>query len=83
MHYALEFRPSAVRDLKRLPRTKAERILTKIEALRSDLAGDVKRLRGADIGYRLRVGDYRILFDADGSTIVVRRVRHRREAYGG
>jgi mRNA interferase RelE/StbE len=47
-----------------------------------EIKGDVKRLHRAEPGYRLRVGEYRVLFDLDGAKIVVRRVRHRREVYG-
>ncbi len=46
-------------------------------------AGDVKALKGHVGEYRLRVGDWRVLFalDASQGQIVVQRVRHRREAY--
>ena len=81
MLYDLEIRPSALRDLRKLSKDVDRRVLAKIESLRDDLRGDVKRLKGTDPGYRLRVGDYRVLFDLEGRTVVVRRVRHRREAY--
>ncbi len=82
MRYDLEFRPSALRDLRKLSPRVADRVLAKIGSLRDDLKGDVKRLHRTEPAYRLRVADYRVLFDLDGSKIVVRRVRHRREAYG-
>lgn len=81
MLYDLEIRPQALRDLRKLSKDVARRVLAKIESLRDDLRGDVKRLKGADPGYRLRVGDYRVLFDLQGRKILVRRVRHRRAAY--
>ena len=43
--------------------------------------GDVKRLRNFTPAYRLRVGDYRVLFAVEGGRILVHRVVHRREAY--
>ena len=46
-----------------------------------DLGGDVKQLTNFTPEYRLRVGDYRVLFEIEGNTIVVYGVRHRREAY--
>ena len=49
--------------------------------LRDDLAGDVRLLTNFSPEYRLRVGDYRVLFELEGSKIVVYRVRHRREVY--
>jgi len=45
------------------------------------VAGDVKRLTNFTPEYRLRVGDYRVLFEIEDGTIIVYRVRHRREAY--
>lgn len=59
----------------------ARRILIKIHAMRDDLAGDVKRLTNMAPAYRLRVGDYRVLFEVERERIIVYRVRHRREAY--
>ncbi len=46
-----------------------------------DLKGDVKRLTNFTPEYRLRVGDFGVLFEIEGETIVIYRVRHRREAY--
>jgi mRNA interferase RelE/StbE len=64
-----------------LPPETADSILQKVQAMSRGLAGDVKRLTGFTPEYRLRVGDYRVLFEIAGRTIVVYRVRHRREAY--
>jgi mRNA interferase RelE/StbE len=41
----------------------------------------VKRLVNYTPGWRLRVGDWRVLFEVTGSVIVVWRVVHRSEAY--
>jgi len=56
-------------------------VLEKIEALSHDLTGDVKKLTNQTPEYRLRVGNYRVLFEIEGDTILVYRVVHRREAY--
>ena len=42
---------------------------------------DIKRLTNFDIDYRLRCGDYRVLFDLEEDTVIVHRILHRREAY--
>ena len=55
--------------------------MEKIEAMQSDLAGDVKRLTNFTPEYRLRVGDYRVLFEVEGQTVVIYRVLHRKDAY--
>lgn len=82
MAFQLEFKPKAVKDLDKLPREIAGRVIQKLESLRSGLkSGDVKRLTNFSPEYRLRVGDYRALFEVEGTSIVVYRVIHRREAY--
>ena len=55
--------------------------MAKAEALAKDLAGDVKRLTNFTPEYRLRVGNYRVLFELEEANVVIYRVRHRREAY--
>lgn len=59
----------------------ADRIVAKIERMRNNLAGDVKRLRAFAPNYRLRVGDWRVLFDVNGTTITIHDVKHRSDAY--
>ena len=55
--------------------------MEKIEAMQNDLTGDVKRLTNFTPEYRLRVGDYRVLFEIEGQTVVIYRVLHRKDAY--
>lgn len=81
MHYRVSLLPTSIRDLDSMSPEVARRILLKIRAMRNDLAGDVKRLTASTSEYRLRVGDYRVLFDLQVDEIVVQAVRHRREAY--
>lgn len=74
---------SVHRDLRRLDAGVVVRLLTAIEALADDpLPDGVRKLAGAEGSYRLRVGDYRILFDLDFGNrhVTVYRARHRREA---
>lgn len=79
--YVLAFKPRSRKDLKALSSENLQRVLEKIEALTDNLAGDVKRLTDYTPEFRLRVGEYRVLFEIDGPTIIVYRVVHRREAY--
>jgi mRNA interferase RelE/StbE len=79
--YVRAFMLRARKDLKELGSDNLRRVLGRIEALADDLAGDVKKLTDYTPEFRLRVGDYHILFESDGSTIIVYRVVHRREAY--
>jgi mRNA interferase RelE/StbE len=79
--YAIEYGPSALDDLDRLPSRERTQILRKIERLRHGLQGDLKRLHQVEAMYRLRMGDYRVLFDVAGTVIVIRRVGNRKDVY--
>ena len=81
MKYQVELRPRAEKDLRNLQRQEQERIIDKLRVLVEDLRGDIKRLVQFQPSYRLRVGDYRVLFEIESSKIVVYRILHRREAY--
>ena len=81
MRYELQYKPQAQRDLASLAPPVQRRIVAKLYALQNDLAGNVKRLVNYTPGWRLRVGDWRVLFEVSGSAIVVWRVVHRSEAY--
>lgn len=82
--YTILIKRSAERDLRRLPRGLFERVNEKILALRDNpRPHGVRKLSGALQGWRIRVGDHRILYqiDDDEQTITIVRVRHRREVY--
>ena len=71
------FLREARKTLDRLPRKLRDRIETAIELLPK---GDVKRLQGRD-DFRLRVGDWRVIFTMDATAITVRVVAPRGGAY--
>lgn len=81
MKYEIFYQPSARATLGRLSPDVARRILRKVDRLQDDLAGDVKRLKAFVPEYRLRVGDWRVLFDVSGSAITVHDIKHRSQAY--
>lgn len=81
MQFEIEYNVEAQRDLRKLSPDVARRILAKIDRLTGGLTGDVKRLRNIKPDYRLRVGDWRVLFAIEGSTIVIHHVSHRSTAY--
>ena len=81
MTYEIEFKPRAIKDLQSFSQAVAQRIVEKIEAMRTDLVGDVKRLTNFTPEYRLRVGDYRVLFEIEADKVVIYRVKHRSDAY--
>lgn len=59
----------------------ARRVLGKIRGLENGLSGDLKRLTNFTPEYRLRVGDYRVLFEIEGDRVIIYRIRHRSRAY--
>jgi len=81
MKYDIQFKPKSVKDIESLPSRIQARVLVRIEEMSNDLKGDVRRLTNFTPEYRLRVGDYRVLFEIEGKTIIIYRIRHRREAY--
>ncbi len=62
MQFLVEFKSRAIKDLRSISAQDRNRIVSKIEALESNLSGDVKRLTNFSHEYRLRVGDFRVLF---------------------
>ena len=81
MRYTVELKPRAIKDLKAITLTDRTRLLDGIEKLENNLEGDVKRLTDFTPEFRLRVGNYRVLFEVDGQRVVVYRVLHRRDVY--
>jgi len=81
--YRIEFRPAAVREIRKIARSKQPRIQGAITLLAQDPRPPASRpLRGRP-GYRLRVGDYRIIYTIDDGVllVVIVTVRHRRDVY--
>jgi mRNA interferase RelE/StbE len=82
MKYAIGLKPKATKDLRCLQKQDATRVADALERLADDLSGDVKHLTHFSPEYRLRVGQYRVLFEIENENdIVVYRIVHRREAY--
>ncbi len=81
MKYEVQFKPTAIKDLKKIPQNLVRNILEKIEILQTDLQGDVKKLTNFTPEYRLRVGRYRVLFEINQEKIVIYRVLHRSKSY--
>ena len=77
----IQYTEGAAEDLARLPKRMAEQIVRKITRLEHGLHGDIKRLQDHDIAYRMRSGDFRILFDVEDDTIVVQQIGNRKDIY--
>ena len=84
MAYAIEFAPSAKRELKKLPREAQLKLNQRIESLSIEpRPRGSKKLKGATELLRIRVGDYRVVYEVRDKILVVLAVRvaHRREVY--
>jgi mRNA interferase RelE/StbE len=81
--YELIVKPSVTKDLRGLPRADVRRILARMEALRDDPRPQGAEKLSAQERYRIRQGNYRILYTvADAApTVEVVKVGHRREVY--
>lgn len=87
MAYRIEFRPAALRDMRSLPKDALIRVGARITALAEDpRPSGVEKLSGTEEDfYRIRVGDYRVIYTIKDKVllIVIIKVRHHREAYRG
>ncbi len=78
------FRPQAAKDFLGLERSDRERIERRVQAYADDPGApqhDVRMLVGMSGLSRLRVGDYRIIFERSGDIMRLHRVVHRQGAY--
>jgi mRNA interferase RelE/StbE len=82
--YSVEWKRSAAKELKNLPRDIVLRILGAVEGLSGEpYPAGVKKLVGAEHTYRVRVGDYRIVYSIWSSKLLIEivRVGHRKDVY--
>lgn len=82
--YKIEWKNSAYKELQKLPRP----MIVKVVAAVSDLANDpfphgVKKLIGSEYTYRIRIGDYRVVYEVFENKLIIEivRVRHRKDVY--
>ena len=74
----IEYSKEAVKHIKSLDKSTRYRIKKAIEKLPD---GDIKKLKGFDSDYRLRVGNYRILYHKMDNIIIIKDVLPRGQAY--
>ena len=84
MRYEIAYAQSALKSLRRLDRAIARRILQAVDLLAEDpRPPGCKQLKGGAGEMRIRIGDYRVIYDVvdEELVILVLRVAHRREVY--
>jgi len=80
--YNIVYKNSVQRDLKRLSRAEARRVLNQIEEGLSENADTYPVLKGQFTGLRkYRIGDYRVIYAILGDDVLVLRIGHRKEVY--
>ena len=81
--YSIEIKRSAVKEISKLPVNVLKRIIAKIEALSEDPRPPGCQKLSGDEKYRIRVGNYRILYMIEEGRLVVFvvKVRHRKDVY--
>ena len=81
----IAYSKQAIKSLKRIPNNESTKIRIKIGQYASDptsMANNVKRLQGSDY-YRLRIGDWRVIFDENDVVIEVIKIGARGDVYRG
>ncbi len=82
--YSISLKPSVEKDLRPLPKSLVSRVMRRIDGLKNDpFPRQATKLSGTDRLYRVRVGDYRIVYEVDTQIkqVTIHYVRHRREVY--
>ena len=82
--YKVEWKPSAVKELRKLPKDVIAKILKAVEQLpENPYPLGVRKLVGSEHTYRLREGSYRIIYTVLSSSLIIEiiRVGHRKDVY--
>ena len=83
MGYKIEYDPKAVKQLRKLNKQVASKILDGIEEYSSNpISTKIKKLKTPFNGaYRLRVGDYRVVFYEEDGLMIISKIAHRKQVY--
>lgn len=83
MAYDIEYDPKAVRQLKKLDKSIASSLLDGIEEFaQNPVLTKIKKLKTPYEGaYRLRIGDYRVVFYQEDNLMLISKIAHRKDVY--
>ena len=84
MAFRIEWKKSTRKDLRKLPTSVANRLVRAVEDLAENpFPHGVEKLSGSEHAYRIRLGDYRIVYEvvAESKLVEIQRVRHRKDVY--
>ena len=79
----IEWTESATKDLERLDKLVSRRILRKLDWFSNNFERIAPELLSGELNstFKLRVGDWRVIYTVEGDTTVIQSVGHRREIY--
>ena len=83
-YYKIFWKASVEKDLRKVDQQHISRIIEAIEKLKNDpFPFQYKKLRKSENEFRIRVGDYRIIYGVETTTkqIIIKYIRHRKDAY--
>lgn len=81
--YKIEIKKSAAKEIEKLPKHEIKKIVEKIQSLSDDPRPQQSKKLSADERYRVRVGNYRILYEIQDDVLIVYvvKVGHRKDVY--
>ena len=79
--YTLSFTKNAVRDLEKIEHFVRLRIINQIEKMARGEKVDIEKKKGTKNDYRLRIGDYRVIFILENKQITINKIAHRKKIY--
>lgn len=81
MEYSVSLTLTAEKDILRLEKSIRKEIADALDSLTKNPFANIKKLKTPLPGYRLRVGDHRILFAVEKHSITVYSIKHRKDVY--
>ncbi|MGE9296303.1 MAG: type II toxin-antitoxin system RelE family toxin [Puniceicoccales bacterium] len=82
--YSVQFKRSAEKDLRKIDRTFLPAIVSKVQLLATDpRPPGARKLQGSERSYRIRIGDYRVVYAVEDEirVISIERIAHRKDVY--
>jgi mRNA interferase RelE/StbE len=82
--FSVQWRTSTKKDLRKLPSREVQRVLVEVESLADNpFPHGSEKLAGTEHTHRIRVGDYRVIYEvsAEARVVEIQRVRHRKDVY--
>ena len=84
MAFRIEWKKSTRKDLRKLPSVTVDKIIAAVEGLAENpFPHGVEKLSGSEHAYRIRLGDYRVVYEVvpESKLVEIQRVRHRKDVY--